>query len=269
MNNKMLYIMKAGLFSAFCALVPLFLTSCEKDLDTYNDEQARLNFNNIANYDEKVYVFNYSFVYHGSTTMQDTVWLNVKTMGFLSNSDRPVALKQVATGENDAIPGTDYVPFDDPSLQQFYVVKADTNSVRLPVVVKRTAALKTTTKTLRVTFADNGVFQPGYEEDAYCTITISDILTKPDAWDANYLNYYICNWTRGIHQFLIDQTGDPWDDEFINSVVSDGGYLTYIGGWLPRRLAEVNAERVAQGLGVLMEDDGVTPVACVPFNPYG
>ena len=30
-----------------------------------------------------------------------------------------------------------------------------------------------------------------------------------------------------------------------------------------------DAERQAQGLGVLMEDDGVTPVACVPFNPYG
>ena len=68
---------------------------------------------------------------------------------------------------------------------------------------------------------------------------------------------------------LARQTGDPWDDEFINSVVGDMGYINYIGGWLPRRLAEVNAERQAQGLGVLMEDDGVTPVACVPFNPYG
>ena len=268
MNNKILNMVKDGWFCVLCTLVPFFLTSCEKDLDTFNDEQARLNFNNIVN-DQKVSALNYSFVYHGSTTMQDTVWLNVKTMGYLNNSDRPVALKQVATGENDAIPGTDYVPFDDPSLLQFYVVKADTNSVRLPIVVKRTPEMKTSVKTLRVTFADNGVFQPGYEEDAYCTITISDILTKPDAWDNYYLYYYICTWTRGIHQFLIDQTGDPWDDEFINSVVGDMGYINYIGGWLPRRLAEVNAERQAQGLGVLMEDDGVTPVACVPFNPYG
>lgn len=268
MNNKILYKVKVGAFCVLCASVSPFLSSCEKDLDTYHDDQARLNFNNVAN-NEKVNTLNYSFVYHGSTTMQDTVWVNVSTMGFLSDSDRQVALKQVATGENDAVPGIDYVPFDDPSLQSFYVVKAKANSVRLPIVVKRTDEMKTTEKTLRVTFADNGVFQPGYETDAYCTIMISDILTKPDAWDSNYLYYYVCTWTRGIHQFLIDQTGDPWDDAFINSVVGDAGYLNYIGGWLPRRLAEVNAERQAQGLGVLMEDDGVTPVVCVPFNPYG
>ncbi len=268
MNNRILYKWTSGTCCLLTLFAMLFLSSCEKDIDSYDDEQARLNFYNYQN-DQKIDNVSYSFVYHGSTTMQDTVWVNVKTIGFLSDTDRPIALKQVATGENDAVPGTDYVSFDDSSLQQYYVVKADTNSARIPVIVKRTADMKTTEKTLRITFADNGVFQPGYEKNAFFTIKISDILTKPNAWDANYLYYYICTWTRGIHQFLIDQTGEPWDDEYINKAVGDMGFINYIGGWLPRRLAEVNAERQAQGLGVLMEEDGVTPVACIPYNPYG
>ena len=59
------------------------------------------------------------------------------------------------------------------------------------------------------------------------------------------------------HQFLIEQTGKKWDDEYIESLIKgDSNYLKYLVRKMSARLSEVNAERTAKGLDVLKEADG-------------
>ena len=117
---------KLGIFLAGCCL--LAFTACEKDLQPYNTPGAWLNFafressgdlitSSEGLYDE-IYDTYYSFALQSATTgtdiTQDTVWIEVSTMGFLSDQDRQVELQQVVTGENDAVSGVHYVAFDDP-----------------------------------------------------------------------------------------------------------------------------------------------------------
>ena len=68
------------------------------------------------------------------------------------------------------------------------------------------------------------------------------------------------------HQFLIDETGEKWDDEYIDKLMTgDSNYLTYMLRKMAKRLNEVNADRQAQGLSPLTEADG-TPVVII--DPY-
>ena len=76
-------------------LLPIFgLFACEDDMDVYNSPDNRLNFvyelNTMADT-----VIPRTFVYEGEDRVLDTVWLEVVTMGFVEDYDRPFTLEQV------------------------------------------------------------------------------------------------------------------------------------------------------------------------------
>lgn len=237
------------------------MTSCEKDQPVYSEETCWLNFKSLYSYEPTETDF--SFVYSGSTITQDTVWMTVTTLGFVKDYDRALTIEQVTTGENDAVAGKHYVAFDDESLKKYYVMPAGAVSTEIPVVVLRDASLKTNAVTLEIGIKENENFKVGYEADRYRTINISDKLSKPSNWEYQYFDVYVSVYTTGVHQFMIDVTGEKWDEEYIDAISSDAGYIEYLGNYFPKKLEEVNAERVAAGLGVLCEEDG-TPVEFAP-----
>ncbi len=232
------------------------MTSCEKDLSVYSEETCWLNFKTLASYESDQTEF--SFVYSGSTVTEDTVWLTVTTLGFVKDYDRTLAIEQVTGSENDAVAGKHYVAFDDESLKKYYVVPAGAVSTEIPVVLLRDASLKNGAYNLEISIKENENFKPGYEDDRCRTIIISDKLSKPSKW-STYFDYYVSYYTPGVHQFMIDVSGERWDDDYIESLGTDDGYLLYLGSFFKNKLEEVNAERVAAGLDVLREEDG-TPV---------
>lgn len=257
--------MKKIIYMISLLAVMLCTTSCEKDLPVYDDETCRINFN----YDYKTMssdmLETYSFVYHGDVT-QDTVWVKVNTMGFLSDEDRYFELQQVEVKDTlNAVAGKHYVSFDD--MKQYYYVPAGANTATVPVVLLRDASLESDQYLLKFELKENDNFKKGYNTYNYRKILITDQLAEPSSWTTCYLYYYISPYTTALHRFIIDVTGDAWDDDYITSACLDGGFVYYIGGWLKNKLAEVNAERAAQGLDPLMNDDG-TPVTIEPFEHY-
>ncbi len=240
------------------------MTSCEKDQPVYSEETCWLNFKSLSSYESDQ--TEYSFVYSGSSVTQDTVWMTVTTLGFVKDYDRALAIEQVESSENDAVPGKHYVAFDDPSLQKYYVMPAGAVSTDIPVVVLRDASLKSGVVNLEISIKENENFKVGYETDRYRTITISDKLSKPSNWERCSLDYYISVYTKGVHQFMIDVSGERWDEDYISSL-ADYGYVEYLGSYFAKKLEEVNAERVANGLGVLLEEDG-TPVKFEIDDPW-
>ncbi len=233
------------------------MTSCEKDQPVYSEETCWLNFKEVNS--TEIPSTDYSFVYAGSVT-EDTVWLTVTTLGFVKDYDRSLAIEQELTGEDDAVAGTHYLAFDDESLKKYYCIPADSVSANIPIVLLRDASLKTKAVNLKISIKENENFKVGFERDRCRTVTISDKLTKPSKWDYDGLQYYIGIYTTGVHQFLIDASGEKWDDEYIESIASDYGYVEYLGNYFARELKRVNEERVAAGLDILREEDGVTPV---------
>ena len=139
----------------------------------------------------------------------------------------------------------------------------------------RDASLKTSTVVLKYRIKANENFVNGFDAYTERVLLFTDQLSEPSKWTYGYP--YYDDWTISFadyfgdyglvkHQFLINETGDKWDDEFIDKLMTgDSNYLQYMYRKMAKRLREVNAERQAQGLDILREADG-TPVEI--YDPY-
>lgn len=260
----------------------LSLSSCEKDLEVFSDPTCRLNFyyptvENTSEMDESLSKSSFSFVYGADNITRDTVWYEVETMGKLSDSDRPVSLEQVDTAANMAVAGRHYVAFDDPSLASLYVIPAGKARARIPVVILRDASLKDTSVVLKFRIKANDYFQPGYPAFQTRTLTFTDRMSEPANWTKKYdypgiPGYYVSmenvfgKYGQQKHLFLIEHTGKPWDDDYIESLMTgDFSYLQYLMLKMQSELDELNGERAAQGEGPLTEADGTKVVIYEPY----
>lgn len=264
--------MKRMKYALYMFTMLMLTASCEKDLPLYDTATCRLNFyypdvETTTDFKAKMAASSYSFVYVGADVKQDTVWFEVESMGFLSDKDRPIQLVQVDTaGVRQAVAGKHFIAFDDPSLKRFYVMPAGKARTKIPVVVMRDASLSDGDVVLKFAIGSSDHFIPGYPVFTSRALSISGSLSKPDVWD--YVNkttymamtYYYGNYGKTKHQFLIDQTGFKWDNDFIKTLVDgDSGYFQYLYNKMVVALDQLNAERIAKGLGALSEEDG-TPV---------
>ena len=251
-------------------------TSCEKDLEVYNTETCRLNFyyelNSRAGFNEELARTAYSFIYGEADRQRDTLWFDVQTMGFTYDYDRPVVLEQLPSEGVQAVPGKHYVAFNDPSVSHLYVIPAGKATTKLPVIILRDPSLKNEAVSLKFGFKENEYFKLGFEEFSTRLIEMTDMLSEPSKWNAAYpipgLERYYPQYAKHLsdyfgvygvvkHQFLIEQNGKKWDDEYIESLIKgDSNYLKYLVRKMSARLSEVNAERTAKGLDVLKEADG-------------
>lgn len=257
--------MKKILYTLSLLAATFGTVSCEKDLPVYDTETCRINFDTSAKAIGDDNEETYSFVFNGDI-QKDTFWVKVNTMGFLSDEDRYFELQQIEAKDTlNAVPGKHYVPFDE--MKQYYYIPAGANTATVPVVVLRDASLETDQYLLKFELKENDNFKQGYKKYNYRKLFITDQIAKPAGWDTYYLSYYIGTYTTALHRFIIDITGDKWDDEYITSACSDSGFMMYIGTYLKNKLAEVNAERAAQGLEPLMDENG-KPVEITPFEHF-
>ncbi|MGN0280856.1 MAG: DUF4843 domain-containing protein [Prevotella sp.] len=256
------------------------LSSCEKDLELYSDPTCRLNFyygiDAVSDFKPELARSTYSFVYGDPNLMQDTVWVEVESMGFVADTDRAITIEQVdSAGVENAVAGKHYIAFNDPQLASRYVMPAGKARTRLPIVMLRDASLKDMTVVLKYRIKPNENFVNGYDAYTERVLEFTDQLSEPSKWTYSYPYFvyytitfadYFGDYGLVKHQFLISETGEKWDDEYIDKLMTgDANYLDYICRKMARRLREVNAERQAQGLDVLREADG-TPVDI--YDPY-
>jgi len=271
--------MKNRFFIYTIILMGTLFAACEEDLKPYNEETCWVYFDLIGSADT---LQSRTFIYVGEDAETDTVWIPLKTIGKVMDYDRPVALSQVQTDELNAVAGTHYVKFDDPSLSERYVIPAGKSTVELPIVLKRDASLKTDKVLVQFELDANEHFAPGFVGPQYVQIWFTDQLDRPSFWptasDAT-LNTKIAPYDPVLHQFLIDATGNKWDDEYIASLgltkgflnlsygeawawwddqgeTYDSAYMNYLVSILQQALAEENAARAARGEEPLKRSDG-------------
>ncbi len=266
-------------------LLAVLLASCEKDLQVFSDPTCRLNFyydiESVSSFKESMARSAYSFVYGSSDVERDTLWYEMETMGFVADHDRAITLVQVdSAGVNNAVAGKHYVAFDDPSMTSYYVVPAGKARVKIPVVILRDASLKNETVVLMFKIQPNAEFQQGYSVLQTRVIQFTDQLSEPSKWTYGYpysdyssltisLSDYFGDYGVVKHQFLIDQTGEKWDDDYIEKLMTgDANYLTYLLRKMSKRLDEVNAERASRGEGPLTEADGTVVEIADPYASY-
>lgn len=250
----------AGVFFLF---VSFLMMSCEKDLPVYEYPDNELNFdltlNSVTGVAEEA---SYSFVFAGLDVEKDTAWFTVNTQGFLTDYDRPFELQQVPAGDGlkDAVPGKHYVDFNSEEMKKYLVIPANSNSVKIPILVLKDPSLEQEDVRLYFQIKENEHFKQGLSDYRTAKLVITNQLAKPTNWERMYMNYYFDAYGPVKHRFMIDQTGLSFNEEFIeNLIMGDSGYVVYLVVKLYKALQAENAERAARGLGPLSEADG-TPI---------
>jgi hypothetical protein len=244
-------------FKIFLLCLPflIFLACQEEEISLYNKEEGglRFGFSNILNS-----VTRYTFVYEPQSKLEDTVWIEVLTIGFLADYPREVALCQLESDAPQAEPNVHYVPFDDPQVASSYVVPAGANSALLPVIVKRHASLSEAEYTLTIGIVENEHFKWGFPHTVTKRVAISDILTKPANWSM-IVDMLFTPYGSVKHRFMIDAAapiGVIINEDFITTMFTtlDTALMAYWIQFFRAKLVEENARRAAQGLGPLQED---------------
>ncbi|MFX1706997.1 DUF4843 domain-containing protein [Chitinophaga sp. CC14] len=216
------------------ALLTTLLAACKKDQYYLYNDIARLQFGPAP---ERIYTTSfemadtvkpYTFYYEPATTIQDTVFFDIYAIGGVSGNDRPFILEQVTlNGEENAIPGTHYKAFSDPSLKEVYVIKAGEVHASVPVILLRDASLKKKNVKLQIQVKANDQFQPGEIRKLWRRVNLTDMLSQPAAWNASAVQYYWGKYSQVKHSFMINQTGEKWDEEFLTYVNTDYALLTF------------------------------------------
>ena len=243
-------------FSFWALVASTALTSCTADLMHYEGSNM-VRFSGDA---EVVY----SFAYYSENKVEDVIDINVRTVGEVVDYPRTVRFEQLRKewkytydpqDANKVIDST-YVDMEFPAEEgkHFQIQNAERNQFVIPagasgyvlkILLRRSdEGLKQTARKLHLKLVPNEDFGIMSDVASLKKITISDKLEKPRRWKGYYCDYYLGNWSEVKHRFMINVTGQKWDDDFIRNYVNNfegaallGFYLTKI----KKALEEYNA----------------------------
>jgi hypothetical protein len=218
----------------------LLINSCkEADFMSYQDiDRLQFGPDNPALIYRSDYETNWKF---RDTTKTYSFYFDMYTLGKVTDYDRPYKLVQVQEPNVDnAIPGVHYQAFDAPKSEELYVVKAGQSHIRVPIVFFRDASLAEKPFILSIQIGANEHFDLGPATNVWRKATVADRLLQPTAWNASATTYYWGKYSTVKHQFMIDATGQQWDQDMMSSLAYDE--TTYYRAVLKRALADYNNE---------------------------
>lgn len=247
----------------FYIVAAIGITACNDAAELYNYPENKIGFV-FKNKESRI--FTKSFVHDKAAVIRDTVYLPMRTMGFVPAEDRPISVEQVditnadVPGALNAIPGVHYVSFDDPDWKKLAVVKGGKAEMGLPIILLRDASLQNNEIALKVRIVENDVFKITNPLLAERIVVFSDQLLQPAKWDKDFVRYF------GVygpvkHRFMLDNTTELWDDDFIDYIMyDDNSYMSNLMRRLQDKLSDENTRRASAGLGPLRETSVVPGV---------
>jgi hypothetical protein len=209
-------------------LAALLLAGCGKETESsfsgspglYFHKQARRGAADFQNDS-----IAYTFFTRESQVVRDTVYIDLRAMGFPAAEARRISLVQVGADRQDAaVAGEHYVAFDrlDERLMMF---PAGEVRYRLPVVVLKTPEMKQREYRLELELRDSGDFTISMKERARFLVKITDMATKPTNWDSKWVKYFGA-WGSVKMKFLIDYMGITDFDSNADFDLETGKYLS-------------------------------------------
>jgi hypothetical protein len=224
---------------AFIAV--LALASCKKDQYYLYNDIARIQFGPepsriyTPSYNLVDTLKPYTFYYEDATVKEDTVFFDIYAIGGTAKNDRSFTLQQEQLPNTlNAVAGTHYVAFSDARVSKHYTIKAGTVHARVPVIVLRDPSLKTATPVLKFKVTDDTNFKIGEVSNIWRKVLITDRLSQPPAW-TGFGTYSVVK-----HKFMIDVTGEKWDQDFFLFVRADFGLQGYYVAVVKTALIDYN-----------------------------
>jgi hypothetical protein len=175
--------------------------------------------------------------------VQDTVFFDIYAIGGVSKEDRSFTLEQILLPNvTNAQAGKHYVAFNDAKATKNFVIKAGTVHTKVPIILLRNVDLKSNTYILKFKVVADKSFKTGEINNLWRKIAFTDRLSQPAAWNASAVQYYYGKYSVVKHQFMIQSTGEKWDQDFMASLPSEYALLQYWIGVLKINLIDYNSK---------------------------
>ncbi|WP_025146535.1 DUF4843 domain-containing protein [Pedobacter jeongneungensis] len=249
------------------SLTVLTLAGCKKELPAAYTGQQYLEFYSLYDIKEVTTAYS-SFYYLNSSRSTDTVFLRVRTVGTVPSKTSFIKLSaftdpNTTSAYPDAVAGVQYVSFDDENIKKLMKVDAGKYEAYIPVVLKRDPSLKDKVYQLRFKITTSDDFKPGNSDHTEGIIYISDRLFQPSNWTPSF---FLGSYGSVKHQFMIEQSGKPWDAAFITTLTNpvDLNAQAFYLFKFTQALKDLNATRKAAGLTELRENP-LLPSTAVTF----
>lgn len=154
----------------------------------------------LGTIETRVDALNYSFAINKTQLTEHDFDIKVKLLGRVADYDRAVKVAVVEEGTT-AVEGKHFKINDG-------VIKAGEYMGVVPVTLYNTPDLATTSVTVKLTIAGNKDFELGLPEDAFMSLTFSNVLLKPADWLPYYpWQTYFGDYSANKYKFIIDQLG--------------------------------------------------------------
>lgn len=235
-------------------LIPLLCAwlvyACKKsDLTSYTQPDMIYVYKDFYNTNKDSATYSFAIKPNGLIT--DTVKVPLRIMGNARDKDRTVNIRIVpdtttATGQHYVILQT--------------IVKAGAFTTYIPVLVKRTADLKTKEVRILLEIAPSDDFLPGIPNTIATTsgaggatqflVKINDFLTKPSNWES-VLSIYFGTYSQVKYKFIIDVTGRTEFPISGQEMVSPSQFLFY------RKLCREALDTYNASNGPLKDESGI------------
>ncbi|HEY8388635.1 MAG TPA: DUF4843 domain-containing protein [Parasegetibacter sp.] len=172
------------------------LSSCEKaQIESYqNDPRIHI----MSGSGGRITAVQYSFAIRNSSVIKDTVWVPVRIMGLADAKPRKINF-QVVSSETTAQEGKHFSLTD-------YTMPAGEYKTNLAIVIFRTPDLQDTEVKLQMKLLPSEDFEVGVGTNLDYSLTINDILSKPDNWDGTLQSRFGV-FSKVKFRFMIDVLG--------------------------------------------------------------
>lgn len=233
-------------------LAGLFGSCVHQNPGDYSDD-ARIYFLNEVKVQQDSIAVSFFAAMDGSE--YDTVWIDVRTMGYLADYDRPLNLRVSNEGEKGAaVAGKHYVGFDDSHIKTAYCIPAGKVKTKIPVVLIKDPSLNTSEVRLELSLETNEYFQRGYEPWCQFTVISTAKAVKPASWETWWKTAF-GDWGPKKMEFIILYVGfNEFDDDSY-----DAAFRDYLMNKAKKKLKEYNENPENEGTP-LKEEDGTLVV---------
>lgn len=168
----------------------------------------------------------------------DTVYIELRTMGAVSEKPRPFRLEQTNAGAADAaVAGKHYIA--DERMATAMQIPAGAVAYRMPLYILRgDTELETKKFRLDLRIAENEHFGIGLEQFSRFRVTITSMAEQPAAWNS-FWRAAFGTWGAKKMWFVMEYVGIK---DFTPPAFSDYSYQDFLRGLARRKLAEYNAD---------------------------
>lgn len=179
----------------------------------------------------------HTFFIQPDDQMRDTVFVEILTMGYPTDTDRPFVLEQSNAGKpGAAVAGKHFVAFDDPEMLEHLKIPKGSVRKSFPLIVLRDPSLELEEVRIELKIGENEFFRSGIDEWTNFVVKTTSMAVKPTSWDTQWKYYFGPTWGSVKMKFIIDNTGfTEFDGGFLNS-----DYSNYLSSKVKQKLLEYN-----------------------------